>query len=119
MGKELAQRKQKPSVSHSVDDKARFDKLTQMGCIVCRRAHGAFVQAEVAHMTDCGRRVGHQSSFPLCAWHHRGIGHTGIKTSDMERLYGPSFARSKKDFEAAFGTEADLVQHTNDWLGIK
>lgn len=35
----------------------------------------------------------------------------------MRELYGPSFAKSKAEFEEAFGTEQKLLEETNKWLG--
>lgn len=32
-------------------------------------------------------------------------------------IYGPSFAKSKKDFELAYGTEESLLEATDKWLG--
>jgi hypothetical protein len=36
----------------------------------------------------------------------------------MEYFYGPSLARSKKRFIEAFGTERDLLEITNEKLGV-
>lgn len=117
MGHEIGPRKGKPAVSHTPADKTRFAKLNAMGCCACRISHGAFVQGEVAHVTVAGRRQGHQATISLCPWHHRAVCMGDLTTTAMERLYGPSFARSKKDFTEAFGSEAELLKHTNDWIG--
>lgn len=37
----------------------------------------------------------------------------------MTRIYGPSFAKSRKEFEAAFGKEVKLLEETNKWLGLR
>lgn len=36
----------------------------------------------------------------------------------MTRIYGPSFAESRRDFEAAFGSEEHLLDETDKWLGV-
>lgn len=37
----------------------------------------------------------------------------------MTKLYGPSFAKSRKAFEAAFGSEEYLLEETDKWLGLR
>lgn len=104
---------------HTKSDKERFRQLAEMGCIVCRQNHGSFVQSEVAHVTHSGRRVGHKATIPLCPWHHRGVAPEGLTQPDMKTIYGPSFAKGKAEFEAAFGSEDSLLVATNIWLGIE
>jgi hypothetical protein len=103
--------------AHTAANVERFRRLGEMGCIVCRLSHGAFVQSEVAHLTDAGRRTGHERTIPLCPWHHRAVPSGDIPPAQMLIIYGPSFAKSKKDFVAAFGTEESLLEATNRWLG--
>lgn len=103
--------------AHTAADDERFRRLGEMGCIVCRQSHGAFVQSEVAHLTDAGRRTGHSRTIPLCPWHHRAVPTGDIAPAQMLIIYGPSFAKSKKDFEAAYGTEEKLLEATDAWLG--
>ncbi len=95
-----------------------MDRLSRSGCVVCRIQHGAFVANEVQHLTSGGRRLGHRYTIPLCAWHHRGICSGSITTPEMTRIYGPSFANGRKEFEAAFGSEAHLLDETDKWLGV-
>lgn len=103
--------------AHTAADSERFRRLGEMGCIVCRQNFGAFVQSEVAHLTDGGRRTGHQRTIPLCPWHHRAVPTGDIPSTQMLIIYGPSFAKSKRDFVAAFGTELELLEATDKWLG--
>jgi hypothetical protein len=37
---------------------------------------------------------------------------------EMTRIYGPSFAKSRAAFEAAFGSEEYLLEETDRWLGL-
>jgi len=53
---------------------------------------------------------------PLCRWHHRGEPDTGIHTSVMRGLYGPSLAFHGKAFHEAYGSDADLLNYTNQLL---
>lgn len=108
----------RPPKVHTAADKERFRQLTEMGCIACRINTGAFVQSEVAHCTSRGRRLGHQATIPLCPWHHRG--HSGdLGDAQCRLIYGPSFAKSKDEFEQFFGTELQLLEKVNAWLGSK
>ena len=104
---------------HTKADLARFDRLNQMGCIACRINNGSWVQSEVAHVTDSGRRVGHQATIPLCPWHHRAVVPSGLDEKEMTRIYGPSFAKGKATFYAAFGSEHFLLDKTDIYLGKK
>jgi len=95
-----------------------MDRLARSGCVVCRIQHGAYVDAEIQHLTAGGRRLGHRHTIPLCAWHHRGICAGSITTPEMTRIYGPSFANSRAEFEGAFGSEEHLLDETDKWLGV-
>ena len=95
----------------------RMDKLSQAGCVVCRLSYGAYVPAEIQHLTSGGRRKGHMFTIPLCPWHHRGVCNNGLTPEYMTSIMGPSFAHSRKDFEKTFGSEEYLLEETNKWLG--
>ena len=94
-----------------------MDKVARAGCVVCRLQHGAYVDAQVHHMTSGGRRRGHMFTIPLCPWHHEAVPNTGLTPQYMKQIYGPSFAESRSEFEAAFGTEEYLLEETRKWLG--
>jgi hypothetical protein len=94
-------------------DLERFRRLGELGCIACRKTFGAFVQSEVCHVTHAGRRVSHQDTFPLCPYHHRGLLPDGVNGDQAAATLGPSFAKSKREFEETFGTEDDLVKEAN------
>ena len=96
-----------------------MDKVSRMGCVVCRLSFGSYVDGEVQHLTAGGRRLGHHATINLCPWHHRGATTNGMSQDYMKQIYGPSFAKSRKEFEAAFGSEEQLLEQTNRWLGIK
>lgn len=100
-------------------EQQRLDKLSRSGCVVCRLQHGAYVDGEIQHLTAGGRRLGHTHTINLCPWHHRGVCVGTFTKPEMTRIYGPSFANSRKEFEQAFGTEEYLLKETNTWLGTK
>lgn len=96
----------------------RWDEIRVLGCICClmrsiRRA------AEIHHMTIGGKhgqkRLGHDQTFGLCAWHHRGENAFG--SSQLGVLaYGPSFAHEPRRFREVFGTQEELLEFQNELL---
>ncbi len=98
--------------------KDRMARLSEAGCIVCRMAHGSFVQNEIQHLTVGGRRMGDRFTIPLCPHHHRGVPAHGFPPAEMERIYGPSFAKSRERFEQAYGHDIQLLEETDKWLGV-
>lgn len=101
-------------------DRRRFIDLQMVGCIACRLeglADDASPEsADIHHITMGGRRLGHDYTIPLCPWHHRGVGVTGLPDSVLEAVKGPSLARSKRAFVARYGTELCLLEHVNRHL---
>ena len=98
--------------------KDRMEQLSRAGCVVCRLVHGSFMPNEVHHITRGGRRLGHRYTIPLSPWYHRAVPENGLTPQQMRDIYGPSFAESKAEFEAMFGTEEYLLQEADKWLGI-
>ena len=73
-----------------------------LGCIICMRS-GLDSPAEVHHLTEGGRRLGHMHTIPLCPAHHRGdVGIHGM---------------GRKAFEREYGTQKDLLAETQRLLG--
>ena len=99
-------------------EKDRMDRLSRSGCVVCRISHGSYVDGEIQHLTAGGRRLGHRYTICLCAWHHRSVPAGSVSPAEMRRIYGPSFAESRKEFEASFGSEEHLLDETDKWLGV-
>lgn len=69
--------------------------------------------AQHCHETQCGRRTGHRFTFPGCPWHHQGQTPDGMDWEQCTALYGPSFAVSKRNFQARYGTERELAEETD------
>lgn len=98
-------------------EKARYEKLKQIPCIACwilgKEGCG---KHEIHHLTEGGRRLGNEKTIPLGAWHHQGIilrGKTGL---EMVKMFGPSFGKTPRQFEAHFGSEEFLLAETNRLL---
>lgn len=99
-------------------DIRRFQRLAEMGCIVCK-TKGWFVPAQVHHIVDKGyRRLsgGHESTLPLCPWHHQGQCIDALTQAHMVEHFGPSLALNKRAFVQKFGTERELLVMVNEEL---
>lgn len=82
-------------------DKERFDKLKQIGCIACYKK-GLFSEPVIHHIrnhTGLGLRPPHTDTIPLCPAHHN--------------MGNESVHLNKKKFYALFGSEHDLLEETN------
>jgi len=63
------------------DEFERMAKVSQLPCIVCGKR-----PVEVHHITQCGRRLGHMFTLPLCVNCHRGNdGFSGINRSAWDK----------------------------------
>ena len=89
-------------------ERAHMDRVQALGCIACRM-EGWTAPAEIHHVTDGQRRIGHRAVLPLCAWHHRGQTESGVRPGVAEQLFGPSYARNPSAFEDRYGTQATLL----------
>jgi hypothetical protein len=87
-------------VAPTAQERAWLDAIVAYGCLVCWRQYGVQASAEVHHMKSGDRRMGHLYSLPLCADHHRGGAGEGMFIS--RHPY-------KRRFEAAYGSELDLL----------
>jgi hypothetical protein len=97
-------------------DIARFDALQRIGCIACRIL-GFYSAPDVHHVLSGGRRTGHQNTFGLCPFHHRGV--TGNWTREVIARMGPSLANGSKPFHSRFGTQQELLAKVNELIAAK
>ena len=82
-------------------DKIRFDKLKQIGCIACSKK-GLFSEPVIHHIrnhTGFGLRPPNTDTIPLCPQHHN--------------MGNESVHLNKKKFYSLFGTEYELLDETN------
>lgn len=93
----------------------RWDAIRELGCVCCR-LRSIVRAAEIHHMTIGGKhgqkRLGHDFTFGLCAWHHRGENAFGSKDLGT-KAYGPSFAHEPSRFRRVFGTQECLLEVQN------
>lgn len=89
-------------------EKDHYDKLSNIGCIVCRIIHNIYSPAEIHHLrhnAGTGKKSAFDKSIPLCALHHRLGGH------------GVSYHAGRRAFEQSVGyTEVELLELTNQIL---
>ena len=101
-------------------EQARFDKMKEMGvCMACYlggiKDDGYHI--EIHHLLSGNKRIGHMATVSLCIWHHRGK--SSFFTKDyMTRKFGPSLAHGSKPFRAEFGTDKELLDMQNEFLGV-
>lgn len=95
----------------------RFDAMYALGCIACRM-NGLRYQtvAEIHHYLRGNKRISHDATIPLCAWHHQGVS-SECDNATMLGLLGPSFHKHTRQFRAMYGTDADLLAHVNELIG--
>lgn len=95
-------------------DKARMQAIKDSGCILTLLATNQYSQApDVHHLTDCGRRRGHQATIGASPYHHRGLIPDGYSKQTISGLLGPSYAWGKRGFHEFFGPD-DLLLEIQD-----
>ena len=95
----------KPKASES----KHMDKVSQLGCIVCRNMGLGITPAEIHHIEGKTKANSHFKVLPLCFEHHR-IGN---------RFRPISRHPYKKRFEEAYGTEEELLEQVNEMLSAE
>lgn len=91
------------------DEALHVSRVQEMGCIACWIT-GVYTPAEIHHVLDGNRRLGHKFVLPLCVPHHRGGSDgAGIQSFVSRHPY-------KKRFEERYGTEQELLQIVEDRL---
>ena len=83
-----------------------MDKVSQLGCIVCRNTNGSITPAEIHHIEGKTKANSHFKVLPLCFEHHR----IGNRFRPISRH--PYKAR----FVKAYGTEQELLEQVNKLL---
>jgi len=87
------------------EEKKWMDDVRELGCIVCRKYRDVLVPAEIHHVEGKTKPGSHFHVLPLCFWHHR-----EGSSSDLYVSRHPY----KSQFEAAYGTEKELLMEINE-----
>lgn len=97
---------------------ARMDAIKAGPCVCCHQ-RGLFSWApEIHHLLRGGRRIGHEATVGLCAWHHRSVITFGCTGAEMRDHFGPSLNEGSKPFHAQFGTDDELLAIQDALLGV-
>lgn len=97
----------------------RFAKLYALGCVVSRVYYGRWEPADIHHLVEGRKRLGHQFTIPLSPWFHRGVpADLDMRPSEATEKYGPSLALNKRAFVAKYGTERELLEQTNKLIEV-
>jgi hypothetical protein len=91
----------------NISEKKHYDKLSQIGCIVCHRLGFGYTMPHIHHIrhgVGMAQRSHYLMAIPLCPLHHTNGG------------YGVALHAGQKTFEANFGTESELLEHTTKFL---
>ena len=89
-------------------DLARYRRLQEIGCMACRELGFNGIPGDIHHLVDKGNRKasgGNKATIVLCPYHHRGAGWVSGG--------GPSLAHGSKPFNAAFGSQRELLAKAN------
>lgn len=79
-------------MSKTLPDRARFDALADMGCILCDLLGFGKTPPQIHHIRTgqgIARRASHHETIPLCPEHHQGdTGVHGMGVRAWERFHG-------------------------------
>ena len=92
------------------DEKAHYEKLSQIGCIVCRNFGFGYSAPHIHHIrhgVGLGERSHWSLAIPLCPLHHQHGGH------------GVALHAGQKTFEKKYGTESELLHQTLELIKDK
>lgn len=93
--------------SISKADKARADKLRELGCIVCLLEFGEVTPSAIHHIDGQTKKNCHKLTIPLCPNHHQ------IKDNFSEPRWISRHGDGRAAFEGRYGTEQYLLDETN------
>ena len=88
-------------------EKRHMDKVSQLGCIVCRNEGNMFVPCEIHHTQGKTKENAHCLILPLCYQHHREGTFNGLWVSRHPW---------KKEFESRYGTEQELLSQVEELI---
>jgi len=106
----------------------RFERMKMQGaCMACIVAgiQEQWQYIEINHIVDANSRLGHDETYSLCVWHHRGT-NQGYKDpsnpgmdrriSDLRRELGPALSGINSEsviFHEKFGSDSVLLELQN------
>lgn len=115
-------------MTRTKSEQARFDNMKDLGCIACildgqieAFSINPRLQPDIHHMLSGGHRISHEATVPLCYWHHKGEvePYSGLTLKVMLPYYGPSWHKHRRAFRERYGSDAELIEIVNKYLGEK
>jgi len=98
------------------EQKKRFERIAEIGCLACRKL-GIENPGEANHIIDGMKRKGHDFSYCLCPWHHRGVTPNGMTVKAATEILGPSRYYDGRSFKNEFGNDDELLKYQNELIG--
>lgn len=95
-----------PSKTPNKAEREWMDKISRHDCLACLQ-DGANSPANVHHIVQGSRRLGHLFTIPLCPKHHKSDGR-----------HVPSIHYQKRTFVARYGSELELLAALKKELGV-
>ena len=93
--------------SLTVADKERGAKLIELGCIVCVNEFSCYTPPAIHHIDGKTKPGCHDLTIPLCVSHHQ------YKSNDSMPMWVSRHGDGRAAFEAAYGTEQELLEQVN------
>lgn len=107
-----------PTKPPTVAERRHHANVRALGCICCREL-GEYRAAEIHHVVEGCKRLGQDAVLPLCGWHHRAEPPLiDMTVKQATELLGPSLAASKREFNARWGSERELLELVTDLVGV-
>ncbi len=107
-------------------EQTRINAMLKFGCILSavRKSRGLEVptrgKAEVHHLVDGNKRLGHEYTIVLNSWYHRGVvPYPATSKEEARARYGAALSDGRKAFRASHGfDDRDLWVDTQGRLGM-
>ena len=96
-----------PSKSATKVEREWMTRIADLGCVACRQDGIEDTPANVHHICQGMRRLGHLFTIPLCPEHHKSDGR-----------HVPSIHNQRRTFVQRYGTELELLAGLQVELGI-
>ncbi len=96
-------------------DIARGDEIRELGCAVCWIVHEVYSEPEIHHLNGQCKPGCHSLTIGLCTKHHRQPCNEKL---DGKKLWLSRHGDGRKTFEKRYGTEQELLDWTNERLGL-
>ncbi len=95
-------------------EKRYMTAIVELGCCVCANTFDVYSPATIHHCDGKTKPGAHFKSIALCASHHQVASDSG----EWATRHGPGRNAGKSMFEAAYGSEADLIAQSHREVGI-